>query len=104
MHKFVGDGCPGKPEEVLQIVRLNANSDWNLKDIFLFVENSRKRVISAVIIGSVAFSPDNIYHRFGKENAAIGNINSRWNEMSAAQQEGIQELLRKYGYSYSPGE
>lgn len=42
--------------------------------------------------------------RFGKENAAIGNINSRWNEMSAAQQEGIQELLRKYGYSYSPGE
>lgn len=37
-----------------------------------------------------------------KENAAIGNIDSRWDEMSEQQQQSIQNLLAKYGYSYNP--
>lgn len=38
----------------------------------------------------------------GKENAALGNVTSRWNELSSAQRQGIQSLLSKYGYQYNP--
>ena len=38
----------------------------------------------------------------GKENAAIGNIDGRWNELSAAQKRDIQALLQKYGFQYEP--
>lgn len=37
----------------------------------------------------------------GKENAAIGNIDARWEEMNEAQRAGIQNLLKQYGYQYS---
>lgn len=40
----------------------------------------------------------------GKVNAALGNINSRWSELSAVQKQGIQDLLLKYGIQYNPGE
>ena len=40
----------------------------------------------------------------GKVNAALGNINSRWSELSAAQKQGIQDLLLKYGVQYNPGD
>lgn len=36
----------------------------------------------------------------GKENAAVGNIDSRWDEMSAEQQQGIVDLLDRLGYTY----
>lgn len=35
-------------------------------------------------------------------NAAIGNIDSRWNELSEEQKKGIQNILAQYGYSYEP--
>lgn len=38
----------------------------------------------------------------GKENAAIGNIDSHWDELSAAQRKDIQALLQKYGFQYEP--
>ena len=38
----------------------------------------------------------------GKEDAALGNVTSRWNELSSAQRQGIQSLLSKYGYQYNP--
>lgn len=38
----------------------------------------------------------------GSVNAAIGNIDSRWNEMSEEQKQGIQNLLERYGYTYEP--
>ncbi|QUO37955.1 hypothetical protein KFE19_00030 [Dysosmobacter sp. Marseille-Q4140] len=37
----------------------------------------------------------------GKENAAIGNIDARWDEMNEEQRAGIQNLLKQYGYQYS---
>ena len=40
----------------------------------------------------------------GKVNAALGNINSRWSDLSAAQKRGIQDLLLKYGIQYNPGD
>lgn len=40
----------------------------------------------------------------GRVNAALGNINSRWSELSAAQKRGIQDLLLKYGIQYNPGD
>lgn len=40
----------------------------------------------------------------GQVNAALGNINSRWSELSAAQKQGIQDLLLKYGIQYNPGD
>ena len=40
----------------------------------------------------------------GQVNAALGNINSRWSELSAAQKQGIQDLLLKYGVQYNPGD
>ena len=40
----------------------------------------------------------------GQVNAALGNINSRWSELSAAQKRGIQNLLLKYGVQYNPGD
>ena len=40
----------------------------------------------------------------GQINAALGNINSRWSELSAAQKQGIQDLLLKYGIQYNPGD
>lgn len=40
----------------------------------------------------------------GQVNAALGNINSRWSELSAAQKKGIQDLLLKYGIQYNPGD
>ena len=40
----------------------------------------------------------------GQVNAALGNINSRWSELSAAQKRGIQDLLLKYGIQYNPGD
>ena len=40
----------------------------------------------------------------GQVNAALGNINSRWSELSAAQKRGIQDLLLKYGIRYNPGD
>lgn len=40
--------------------------------------------------------------RSGATNAAIGNVNSRWNEMSPAQQAGIQNIFGQYGYQYIP--
>ena len=40
----------------------------------------------------------------GQVNAALGNINSRWPELSAAQKRGIQDLLLKYGIQYNPGD
>ena len=40
----------------------------------------------------------------GQVNAALGNINSRWSELSAAQKRGIQDLLLKYGVQYNPGD
>ena len=36
----------------------------------------------------------------GRVNAALGNIESRWNEMSAEQKQGVQNLLKRYGYTY----
>lgn len=38
----------------------------------------------------------------GSVNAALGNIESRWNEMSEDQKQGIQTLLARYGYTYEP--
>ena len=38
----------------------------------------------------------------GRVNAALGNIESRWNEMSAEQKQGIQNLLDRFGYTYEP--
>lgn len=40
----------------------------------------------------------------GQVNAALGNINSRWSELSATQKRGIQDLLLKYGIQYNPGD
>lgn len=40
----------------------------------------------------------------GQVNAALGNINSRWSELSAAQKQGIQDLLLKHGIQYNPGD
>ncbi len=40
----------------------------------------------------------------GQVNAALGNINSRWSELSATQKQGIQDLLLKYGIQYNPGD
>ena len=40
----------------------------------------------------------------GQVNAALGNINSRWSEMSATQKQGIQDFLMKYGIQYNPGD
>ena len=40
----------------------------------------------------------------GQVNAALGNINSRWSKLSAAQKRGIQDLLLKYGVQYNPGD
>ena len=40
----------------------------------------------------------------GQVNAALGNINSRWSELSATQKRGIQDLLLKYGVQYNPGD
>lgn len=40
----------------------------------------------------------------GQVNAALGNINSRWSELSATQKQGIQDFLLKYGIQYNPGE
>lgn len=40
--------------------------------------------------------------RSGATNAAIGNVNSRWNELSPAQQSGIQNIFGQYGYQYIP--
>lgn len=37
----------------------------------------------------------------GKENAAIANIDSRWDELNDEQKAGIQNLLKKYGYQYN---
>ena len=57
----------------------------------------------------VAMNPDN-FRAFGQslaaqlaaggENAALGNIESRWGEMSESQRTQIQELLRRYGLEY----
>lgn len=38
----------------------------------------------------------------GRVNAALGNIESRWDEMSADQKQGIQNVLARYGYTYEP--
>ena len=38
----------------------------------------------------------------GRVNAALGNIESRWDEMSADQKQGIQNVLALYGYTYEP--
>ena len=40
----------------------------------------------------------------GQVNAALGNINSRWSELSATQKKGIQDILLKYGVQYNPGD
>ena len=40
----------------------------------------------------------------GQVNAALGNINSRWSELSATQKQGIQDFLLKYGIQYNPGD
>ena len=40
----------------------------------------------------------------GQVNAALGNINSRWSELSAAQKQGVQDFLLKYGIQYNPGD
>lgn len=40
--------------------------------------------------------------RSGATNAAIGNVNSRWNELSPSQQSGIQNIFAQYGYQYIP--
>lgn len=40
----------------------------------------------------------------GQVNAALGNINSRWPELSAAQKQGVQDFLLKYGIQYNPGD
>lgn len=36
----------------------------------------------------------------GGENAALGNIESRWGELSESQRAQIQQLLRRYGLEY----
>ena len=38
----------------------------------------------------------------GKTDAAIRNVESQWAKLSAQQQDGIQNILKKYGYSYKP--
>lgn len=38
----------------------------------------------------------------GKTDAAIGNVESHWSELSDQQRNGIQNILKKYGYSYKP--
>lgn len=40
----------------------------------------------------------------GQVNAALGNINSRWPELSATQKQGVQDFLLKYGIQYNPGD
>ena len=35
-------------------------------------------------------------------NAALGNINSQWNNLSADQQQQIIQLLDRYGIEYNP--
>ena len=40
----------------------------------------------------------------GQVNAALGNINSRWSELSATQKQGVQDFLLKYGIQYNPGD
>ena len=35
-------------------------------------------------------------------NAAIGNVDSRWNELSSAQKQKILDLLARYGIEYTP--
>lgn len=38
----------------------------------------------------------------GKEDAVISNIDARWDELSAEQQRGVQNILASYGLQYSP--
>ena len=38
----------------------------------------------------------------GNENAAIGNLDARWSEMSTTQRAEMQALLKKFGLSYTP--
>ena len=38
----------------------------------------------------------------GKTDAAIGNVESHWSELSEQQRNGVQNILRKYGYEYRP--
>ena len=59
----------------------------------------------------VAMNPD-YYRAFGNSiaaqlgggsiNAAIGNVDSRWSEMSQEQKDGILRLFNQYGYTYQP--
>ena len=35
-------------------------------------------------------------------NAALGNIDSQWNQLSAAQRQQIINLLSRYGIEYTP--
>lgn len=59
----------------------------------------------------VAMNPDH-YRAFGNSiaaqlrggsiNAAIGNADSRWSEMSQEQKDGILRLFNQYGYTYQP--
>ena len=58
---------------------------------------------------SLAMNPDSV-RAFGQsiaaqlaaggENAALGNIESRWGELSESQRAQIQQLLRRYGLEY----
>ena len=58
---------------------------------------------------SLAMNPDS-FRAFGQsiaaqlaaggENAALGNIESRWGELSESQRAQIQQLLRRYGLEY----
>ena len=58
---------------------------------------------------SLAMNPDS-FRAFGQsiaaqlaaggENAALGNIESRWGELSESQRAQIQQLLRRYGLAY----
>ena len=36
----------------------------------------------------------------GKQDAAYSNVKSRWNELSAEQQGGLQNVLAQYGLNY----
>lgn len=72
---------------------------------------SGKSTVERPVQSGQAMNPD-YYQAFGKSiqaqlnsgktDAAIGNVESHWSELSEQQRNGVQNILRKYGYEYKP--
>lgn len=80
----------------------SGNSTSGTKNSTVEMNPSYFNAFAQSLASQLAGSNQNTIQGKNNLNAALGNIDSRWNELSAAQKQRIIELLSRYGIEYTP--